>query len=279
MPDNSQPTEVVKLDLSAGSVHTLMVDGVPHVVLKPAIEELGLDFRTQLRKLKTRSWAVVGEQPTTGADGKTYGMKVVPQRTFMMLLATINENNIDPAKRPVLIAFQGETADAIEAYWTKGGAVNPSATVEQVQDLRTRLGEVERAALAKARLEAWGVAKQLGLVNDSYAEAGARTELARMSGAEPDIAPADYTVTADEYLTDKGVRTADLASARSRLGKAVAALYRARYAKDPQKVRRLVGNVHREVAVYTYRDIDLFDTAWSEIGRHYNTQPPLDGAA
>ena len=148
MPATAQSAEIVKLDLSAGSVHTVMVDGMPQVVLKPAIEELGLDFRTQLRKLKTRSWAVVGERPTTGADGKTYDMKIVPQRTFLMLLATINENNVDPAKRPVLIAFQNETADAIEAYWTRGEATNPRAFTGEPEHPTTVSWE-QAAAIAR----------------------------------------------------------------------------------------------------------------------------------
>lgn len=140
---------------------------------------------------------------------------------------------------------------------------------------------VERARLAEARLSAYGVAKKYGLTNSSYLEGLTRTELARMNGDEPDIDPQDYTITADEYLTEKGVDGSDLPSARTRLGRTVAALYRARYGKDPQKIRRPIHGVHREVAVYTHRDIDLFDTAWSEVGRHYDVQSSinLDGAA
>jgi hypothetical protein len=111
--------EVVKLDLTAGSVQTILVDGKPQIVLKPAVEELGLDYSTQLAKLRKRSWAVVGQSPTTGSDGKTYEMAVVPVRTFLMLLATINENRVAAPHRRTLIAFQNETADAIEAYWTQ----------------------------------------------------------------------------------------------------------------------------------------------------------------
>lgn len=273
--------QVVKLDLSAGSIHTILVDGQPRIALKPAIEEIGLDYRTQLRKLKTRSWAVVGESPTTGADGKTYDMKVVPVRTFLMLLATINENNVADEARPILVAFQNETADAIEAYWVRGGAINPSATVEQVDSLRVQLDGVDRARLAEARLSAYGVAKKYGLVNDSYVEGMARHELARMNGQEPDIDPLDMTITADEYLLEKGVGARDLASARTRLGKTVAALYRARYSKDPQKVKRPVNGAFRDVSAYTLRDVDLFDTAWAEVGRHYDVQSSIDlgGAA
>ncbi|KPC95424.1 hypothetical protein ADL27_09215, partial [Streptomyces sp. NRRL F-6602] len=57
-------SEVVKLDLSSGSVHTVLVDGQPHVVLKPAVEDLGLSYPAQYRKLQTRTWASVAQTAT-----------------------------------------------------------------------------------------------------------------------------------------------------------------------------------------------------------------------
>jgi hypothetical protein len=272
----------VKLDLSAGSIHTTLIDGLPHIVLKSAVEDLGLDYSTQLAKLKTRSWASVGQSPMQmPGDDQVRSVTVVPVRTFLMLLATVNENRVKAAVRPTLVAFQNETADAIESYWTQGGAINPAASPEQTERLRTDLDAVDRARLAEARLSAYGVAKKYGLVNDSYVEGMARHELARMNGLEPDIDPQDMTVTADEYLVEKGVSTRDLASARTRLGKTVAALYRARYGKEPQKVKRPVNGAFRDVSAYTFRDIDLFDTAWAEVGRHYDVQSSIElgGAA
>jgi hypothetical protein len=124
-----------------------------------------------------------------------------------------------------------------------------------------------------------GIAKQLGLVNSSYVEAMARTELARMNGEEPDIDPADITITCEEFLTERGVAGADLRSARTRLGKTVATLYRARYDQAPQTIKRPIDGVHRDVKVYTHRDIDLFEKAWAELGRHYNVQTAIGGAA
>lgn len=148
--------------------------------------------------------------------------------------------------------------------------------VEEIATPAQRVEGVERAQLARERLTAMGVAKQFGLVNASYVEAMARTELARMNGEEPDIDPADMTITCDEYL-DGRVAPADLGSARTRLGKTVAALYRARYdGKDPQKIKRPIHGVHRDVAVYTHRDIDLFDTAWVEVSKHYDVQDRFD---
>jgi hypothetical protein len=120
-----KPREVVKLDLSAGSVETVMVDGEPHVVFRPAVEAIGLDYSTQLRKLRERSWANRRDIPTVAEDGKTRLMVAVDVRTFLMWLATVNENKVAETARPVLVAYQQETTAAVNDYWTKGQATNP----------------------------------------------------------------------------------------------------------------------------------------------------------
>ena len=121
-PSSPEPREVVKLDLSSGFVHTMLINELPHVVVRTAVEELGLSYPAQYRKLQSRSWASVAQTATVADDGKVREMDVVPVRTFLMLLATINENKVSPEVRPILVAFQNETADAIEAYWTRGAA-------------------------------------------------------------------------------------------------------------------------------------------------------------
>lgn len=150
--------------------------------------------------------------------------------------------------------------------------------VEELATPAHKATAIEKAAEAEAQLRAIEVLARID-GNTSYARAISRHIAARMLGEEPDIDPADVTITCDEYLTEKGIAAADLSSARTRLGRTVAALYRARYSKDPQKIKRPIHGVHREVAVYTHRDIDLFDLAWTEVGRRYDIQPRLGGAA
>ncbi|MGW5477624.1 phage antirepressor N-terminal domain-containing protein [Streptomyces sp. NPDC004008] len=272
-------TEIARVPFMGGHIETVLVDGEPRVIVRPALDSMGLDADSQMKKLRRKSWASTVMTTVVAEDGKVREMATVDLDTWSMLLANIDESRVSEAARPLVIEYQKKSARALREYWTQGGAINPAATSQQVDHLRDRLDGVERARLAQERLSAMGVAKQFGLVNASYVEAMARTELARMSGTEPDIDPADMTITCDEFLTDRGVSAADLGSARTRLGKTVAALYRARYGKDPQKIKRPINGVHRDVAVYTQRDIDLFDTAWSEVGRHYNVQTAIGGAA
>ena len=131
-----QPSDVVKLYLSVGSVRTALIGAVPYVIFRPAVESIGLDYSTQLKKLKDRSWVSRGDIPTTGSDGKTYRMVSVDIPTFLTWLATVNERKVSDAVRPTLIAYQRETSQAVYSYWMRGGAINPRATAEQLEDLR-----------------------------------------------------------------------------------------------------------------------------------------------
>ncbi|MBP5913189.1 hypothetical protein F3K34_13190 [Streptomyces sp. LBUM 1486] len=150
--------------------------------------------------------------------------------------------------------------------------------VEQQAAPEQRLTAIEKASEAEAQLRAIEVLARID-GNTSYARSISRHIAARMLGQEPDVDPADITITCDEFLSERGVAGKDLRSARVRLGTTVASLYRARYGQAPQKIKRPINGVHRDVAVYTHRDIDLFDKAWAELGRHYNVQTAIGGAA
>ncbi|NEA51019.1 phage antirepressor N-terminal domain-containing protein [Streptomyces sp. SID10815] len=120
------PISPAEVTLSVGSLLTVMHDGKPHVVVRPAIEALSLSYAAQYRKLKSRSWGCVAQKAMRlPGDPRTREVDVVPVRTLLMLLATVNEHKVAPEVRTTLVAFQNETADAIESYWTTGKVERP----------------------------------------------------------------------------------------------------------------------------------------------------------
>ncbi|MCD9194257.1 phage antirepressor N-terminal domain-containing protein [Streptomyces albireticuli] len=260
----SSPTsrEVVKLDLTAGSLQTVDLDGQPHIVLRPAIEELGLDYSTQLKKLKERSWATVGQSPMVAEDGKTRFMAVVPVRTFLMLLATVNEQRVVEEHRQTLIAFQTETADVIEAYWTRGGAINPSASRDQLDSLISQ---------AKSQAEVLKVLS--GIVDASWLETKARLVAARALGEEPEVDPLDAPLYVPDFLKSKSLKRRDITTVQSWFGRRAAALYEAEHGKKPGKRQTdLPDGSVRETYAWTERDRPVFETTWA---RHYAAQFPV----
>ncbi len=247
-------TDLIPLDFHGDQLLLADVDGKPHVVLKPAVEGLGLDYPTQYNKLRGRSWATVGQRPMVASDGKLREMVTVDVRTFLMLLATIDEKRVAKDVAPKLVMYQSEIADAIEAYWTKGGVINPRATEEQLNAI------IDRAERQMRVLSAMS-----GIVDSKWLESKARHVAARALGEEPEDDLSRRPLTVGEYLEDRGVETGFIRKVSGNFGKALKRLYVARHGKPPGKVRRFVDGAHRDVAVYTEADRDLFNTVWSEL--------------
>ncbi len=264
----SIPDRPARLDLSVGSILTVLIDGQPHVVLKPAVDQIGLDYPTQLRKLRERSWATVGQQPMVAEDGKRRDMAVVPTRTFLMLLATINENRVAEAARPTLIAFQNETADAIEAYWTRGGAINPRATEDQLDTL------ISRAHRQAEVLRVLG-----GIVDPAWLETKGRMLAARALGEEPEVDPADRPLYVPDYLKARGLSRKQVESVQSWFGRRAASIYVATHGKRPgQRLTDLPNGSVRETAAWTERDRPVFDETWATFyAEQFPTQGELGG--
>ncbi|NUV65729.1 phage antirepressor [Streptomyces sp. CAI-121] len=262
MPASStSPHEVVQLDLSAGSIQTTLIDGVPHIVLKPAVEDLGLDYSTQVRKLKARSWATVGQSPMVAEDGKTRAMTVVPVRTFLMLLATVNENRVAYLQRKTLVAFQNETADAIEAYWTQGGAINPRASEEQLDSL-----------IARAKQQAEVLSILSGIVSPVWLETKGRLVAARALGEEPEVDPLDVPLYVPDFLKSLGLKRKQIESVQSWFGRRAVTIC-AELNIDAPETRQsdLPNGTVRETKAWTERHRPVFELTWA---RHYAADFP-----
>lgn len=232
-------TEILAVDL----------DGKPFVVLRPMVEGIGMDFRVQQRKLEGKSWASVVKM-TMQLPGDTQRREhlLVDVRTALMLLATINETKVSDDARPLLVAYQAEVADVIEAYWTNGGVINPRATESQLSEL---------ARQAQAQMSVIQLAK--GIIADDYLEAKARLVLARSMGEEPEVDPDDVPVDVSSFLKAKGVTAKNVSRWSSSFGRRLKALYVAERGTDPAVVNRFVNGAWIEVKGYFGRDLPLFE--------------------
>lgn len=187
-------------------------DGHQWASLKPMCETLGISFPAQLRKLQSRSWAVVAQRAMTATDGKTYQTTVVDSKTIPMWLATIDENRVAEEARPKLIAYQREARDALDAYFN--ARVVHAPAVNQFDVLRAAIDQIEAAqreaeeakAIAvktEARLDAiegkhdWfsalGFARHAGIENTSTKAMNAfgrqASSIAKANGITPEKVP------------------------------------------------------------------------------------------
>lgn len=238
------------------SIMATLVDGKPMVSLRHACEAIGINYGSQLDKLRGKSWASVVPLRGTAADGKSYEMLMMDRRTMTMWLGGIDENRVNQAARPVIVAFQAEAADALDAYFHDGGAINPRATEDQ---LAAVIDRAERQARVLQALK--------GIVDPKHLELKARLLAARAMGEEPDIDALDRPLLVTDYLRSKGLNRTLVDAKAKGFGSRLRGLYIAEYNTEPGKRLQDFGNgAIRECNAYTERHRHLFDAVWA---RHY----------
>lgn len=233
-----------------------LVDGKPMVSLRHACEAIGLAVESQRRKLANRSWATATQWVSVAEDGKRREMTMIDRRTFTMWLGGIDENRVSPEARPILIAFQAEAADALDAYFNEGGAINPRATEDQL-DRIARQAQAQAAVLQALK----------GIVDPKHLEAKGRIVLARALGEAPEISPADVPLYAWDYLLSKGMPRTLVEAKAGGFGKRLKARYIVEHDREPEQHHQQLPNGQiRKVYAYTEADRPLFDSVWA---RHY----------
>lgn len=240
-------------------VMAVSIDGRPMVSLRHCCEAIGMATDSQRRKLRSRSWATVTQEVSVAEDGKPREMTMIDRRTFTMWLGGIDENKVSPEARPILIAFQAEAADALDAYFNEGGAINPRATEDQL-DRIARQAQAQAAVLQALR----------GIVDPKHLEAKGRIVLARALGEAPAIAIADIPLYVSDYLRNKGMDTILVEAKASAFGKRLKARYIVEHDREPGRTHQILPNgTVREVYAYTEADRPLFDSVWA---RYYATK-------
>ncbi|MBD1602253.1 phage antirepressor N-terminal domain-containing protein [Pseudomonas typographi] len=116
-------------------------DGQPFVPMKPVVEGMGLDWKSQHAKLQGgRFNSVMVMITTTGADGKQYEMACLPLRKLPGWLMSIHASKVREELRENVIAYQNECDDALWAYWNEGRAVNHRDQAQSMTLIGTTIG-------------------------------------------------------------------------------------------------------------------------------------------
>lgn len=252
-PQNS--TTVATIPFHGTDVQSVEIDGKPHAIFKPMVETLGLGYSSQMQKLKGKSWTCMTKIVTQlPGDAQSREHTVIDLRTLTMWLATIDENRVSEEARPLVIAYQAEVADAIEAYWSKGGAINPRADEHQLNAiLRQSQMQMELCQIAK------------GLIRQEHLEAKARVILARGLGEAPQLDPLDRPLYAQQFLKEKNLSRKQMTSKAGVFGKRLKKAYTEKYGREPEKYDLDMSNGQvRPVNAYTEADRPLMNQVWAE---------------
>lgn len=229
-------------------------DGTEWAAARHICNALGIDWSGQAAKLKNKNWATVENISTVGADGKNRDMAMVDRRTLTMWLATIDTNRVSEAARPTLEAYQLEAANALDAYFHKGGAINPRAEEHQLNALMRQ---------SQMQMELCQAAK--GIIHPDHLEAKARIVLARGLGEVPELNPETRPLYTADFLKSKNLSAKKMKSVAPMFGKRMKALYTLEKGQEPEKYDLTLPNGQvRQVNGYTEADRELMQRVWDQ---------------
>lgn len=116
---------------------TAMAAGVAYVAMKPIVENLGMSWSTQMRKLLSQQDKYGYAHMNIPSIGGIQKMLCMPIQKLNGWLFSINPAKVRDDIRDRLVRYQEECFTALHDYWTKGAAIRkPETTVDDRTPLR-----------------------------------------------------------------------------------------------------------------------------------------------
>lgn len=134
------------------------------VAMKPMVEALGVDWRSQRTKIMGDPVLSKGVAlNTTPSEGGPQQTLTLPIDLMQGWLFKLNPERVGPEARERVIAYQRECYQVLHDYWVKGSAINPrsgQSSVSGVQDVLKLLEAVKRETNPAAREMIYGMLEQ-----------------------------------------------------------------------------------------------------------------------
>ncbi|AMG94351.1 phage antirepressor N-terminal domain-containing protein [Citrobacter farmeri] len=133
----------INVPFYGSALYVINHNGEPYTPMKPIVEGMGMDWKSQFIKIKQRFSKGMVEItiPTTGGTQK---MICLALRKLAAWMNTISPNKVRPEIRDQVIRYQEECDDVLYDYWTKGQAVNPHKSETTADDRTPLRGLVNR---------------------------------------------------------------------------------------------------------------------------------------
>lgn len=121
--------QLVTVDFHDQSIVAILHDGKLHVALKPLVENIGLQWEAQYKRLQRNLVlkSTMSVMDMVAEDGKTREMLCLPLSMLNGWLFGVDVNRVREEIRPKLISYQRECFDVLWQYWNDGLAINPRA--------------------------------------------------------------------------------------------------------------------------------------------------------
>lgn len=132
-----EAVNTTSLPFHGQQILTAVAAGIAYVAMKPVVEGIGLDWKTQYRKLLGQADKFGCGHMTIPSNGGLQQMLCIPLRKLNGWLFSINPAKVRDDIRARLVRYQEECFTALHDYWTKGAAIRkPETTVDDRTPLR-----------------------------------------------------------------------------------------------------------------------------------------------
>jgi hypothetical protein len=166
-------SNLVAVQFNHQTLTATLLNGIPHVALKPICNQLDLDWSAQVQKIKRHpvlnQVMVMITTTTIGKDGKSYmkEMLMLPLSYLNGWLFGIDSNRVKPEAKEAVLKYQRECFNVLanhfmpKPYGLKD--LPPDMTlvkksfINDMEDELTRLIQIQNAPIAETRLthEQW----------------------------------------------------------------------------------------------------------------------------
>jgi phage antirepressor YoqD-like protein len=154
--------EVIAVPFLGGHIPAVLIDGEPHVILKPIVDLLGIGWAPQYTKLSAAQWAcitlVVTQLP---GEAQVRQVVTVSLETFSVWLAGLQEGRVSADARETVLRYKQEAGRALRDHFFGSPHIGEGDELAELELANARLGKAieiakrERAGreLAEAEIE------------------------------------------------------------------------------------------------------------------------------
>ena len=151
----STAVSAINVPFHGNDLYVVNHNGEPYTPMKPIVEGMGMDWKSQHVKL-TQRFAKGMVEITIPTAGGMQKMICLALRKLAAWLNTISPNKVKPEIRDRVIQYQEECDDVLYEYWTKGQVTNPrkaaTSKTKTTSDDRTPLRDAVNMLVSKKHL-------------------------------------------------------------------------------------------------------------------------------
>lgn len=140
---------LVKVNFHGDELECVRDERGVSVSLRRVCENIGIDYSTQLAKLRGKHWATVGLCPIVADDGKLREVVTISLDSLPMWLATIDAERVADHVRPKIVLYQMQAAKVLRDHFF-GDVAKPDTNDLTLSATRSKLTIIDAMAAAVA---------------------------------------------------------------------------------------------------------------------------------